>query len=348
MDPLSPRFAPSFVTQSSSLIDVGMHPDLGDPTNPALAANFINQIGNTPAGYSQSRSPLPTGSRTSRLLGTGASPPARRASRSASTGANGPRRPLRRRLQRAGERERARRRGRGRDQHAARRGRRNASGRVHLGRRRRRDPSTSSGSPPTPGGARASKSAARPQTTSPRRSCSGSTRAASRRRATRTCGRFSREAHTPAARRSESIATSINALARLAQNASRRSRSTATSSRSISSPQSRRLWYQDPAGTTTASGKSCSWSPTRSRTTRPSLTSAGAGAITRLRARHAGTVNDIADDCLGGVRHVLTNGIIYERPPVHARRGAARARSRAAPGSRRHRHVRPSRDYLGS
>jgi phage tail sheath protein FI len=61
MDPLSPRFAPSFVSQSSTLIDVEMHPDLGDPTNPALAANFINQIGNTPAGYSQSRLPLPTG-----------------------------------------------------------------------------------------------------------------------------------------------------------------------------------------------------------------------------------------------------------------------------------------------
>jgi phage tail sheath protein FI len=60
MDPTSSRFAPSFVTQSSSLIDVEMHPDLGDPMNPLLAGNFINQIANTPAGYSQSRRLLPT------------------------------------------------------------------------------------------------------------------------------------------------------------------------------------------------------------------------------------------------------------------------------------------------
>ena len=60
MDPASPRFAPSFVTQSSDLVTVAMHADLGDPTNPAAAGNFINQIANTPAGYSQSRCPLPT------------------------------------------------------------------------------------------------------------------------------------------------------------------------------------------------------------------------------------------------------------------------------------------------
>jgi phage tail sheath protein FI len=60
MDPASPRFAPSFVTQSSTLGDVDMHPDMGDPTNPTLAGNFINLLANTPAGYSQSRRPLPT------------------------------------------------------------------------------------------------------------------------------------------------------------------------------------------------------------------------------------------------------------------------------------------------
>jgi phage tail sheath protein FI len=60
MDPASPRFAPTFVTQSSSLVDVSMHGDLGDPSNPTLPANFINLLANTPAGYSQSRLPLPT------------------------------------------------------------------------------------------------------------------------------------------------------------------------------------------------------------------------------------------------------------------------------------------------
>lgn len=55
MMPTSPRFAPAFVTQSSKLIDLALHADMGDPTN---AASFINTIGNTPAGYSQSRRPF--------------------------------------------------------------------------------------------------------------------------------------------------------------------------------------------------------------------------------------------------------------------------------------------------
>ncbi len=52
MDPTSPRFAPAFVTQSSTLVGLSLHGDM-------LAADFINQIGNTPAAYSQSRAPLP-------------------------------------------------------------------------------------------------------------------------------------------------------------------------------------------------------------------------------------------------------------------------------------------------
>jgi phage tail sheath protein FI len=59
MRPTSPRFAPAFVTQSSKLIDLGIHSDMLAPnpagTDPALGTNYINLIGNTPAGYSQSR-----------------------------------------------------------------------------------------------------------------------------------------------------------------------------------------------------------------------------------------------------------------------------------------------------
>ena len=57
MMPTSPRFARDFVTQSSSLIDVELHSDMGDPTD---SASFINNIINTPAGYSQSRRPFIT------------------------------------------------------------------------------------------------------------------------------------------------------------------------------------------------------------------------------------------------------------------------------------------------
>jgi phage tail sheath protein FI len=52
MMPTSPRFAPAFVTQSSKLIDLTLHADMGDPTN---SGSYINTIANTPAGYSQSR-----------------------------------------------------------------------------------------------------------------------------------------------------------------------------------------------------------------------------------------------------------------------------------------------------
>lgn len=52
MDPTSPRFAPNFVTQSSLLIDLELDAGMGDPSNPA---SFINTIGNSFAGFSQSR-----------------------------------------------------------------------------------------------------------------------------------------------------------------------------------------------------------------------------------------------------------------------------------------------------
>jgi hypothetical protein len=55
MHPTSPRFAPAFVTQSSTLVDVALHADMGDPNS---ATSFINNIANTPAGYSQGRRPF--------------------------------------------------------------------------------------------------------------------------------------------------------------------------------------------------------------------------------------------------------------------------------------------------
>lgn len=55
MNPGSPRFAPAFVTQSSKLIDLTLHADMGDPHQ---AGSFINTLANTPAGYSQSRRPF--------------------------------------------------------------------------------------------------------------------------------------------------------------------------------------------------------------------------------------------------------------------------------------------------
>lgn len=56
MMPTSPRFAPDFVSQSSSLIDLKLHSDMEDP---GAAGSFINDLAtNTPAGYSQSRRPF--------------------------------------------------------------------------------------------------------------------------------------------------------------------------------------------------------------------------------------------------------------------------------------------------
>lgn len=55
MNPLSPRFAPSFVTQSSDLIELQLAVGMGDPTVPAA---FINAIANSFSGYSQGRRPL--------------------------------------------------------------------------------------------------------------------------------------------------------------------------------------------------------------------------------------------------------------------------------------------------
>jgi phage tail sheath protein FI len=50
MMPTSPRFAPPFVTQSSKLIDLALHADLGDPTVPGAVIHA-----ESPAGFSQSR-----------------------------------------------------------------------------------------------------------------------------------------------------------------------------------------------------------------------------------------------------------------------------------------------------
>lgn len=51
MNPRSPRFAPTFVTQSSKLIDLNLHADMGVMPNPA----FLTNPANTPLGFSQSR-----------------------------------------------------------------------------------------------------------------------------------------------------------------------------------------------------------------------------------------------------------------------------------------------------
>ncbi|MGH8051469.1 MAG: phage tail sheath family protein [Arenimonas sp.] len=55
MNPLSPRFAPAFVTQSSELIELRLNAAMGDPTLPGA---FINTLANSAAGYSQARFPL--------------------------------------------------------------------------------------------------------------------------------------------------------------------------------------------------------------------------------------------------------------------------------------------------
>jgi uncharacterized protein len=57
MSPTSPRFAPSFVSQSSALVELTLASGLGDPT---LPSSFINQIANSFSGFSQSRRPLGT------------------------------------------------------------------------------------------------------------------------------------------------------------------------------------------------------------------------------------------------------------------------------------------------
>src|SRR5262245_34835587 len=59
MNPFSSRFAPTFVTQSSQLIDLNLHADMtagGASATDPLA--FINVIANTPAGFSQARRPF--------------------------------------------------------------------------------------------------------------------------------------------------------------------------------------------------------------------------------------------------------------------------------------------------
>lgn len=51
MNPQSARFAPTFVTQSSKLIELKLHSDMGTMPNPS----FLNNKTNTPAGFSQSQ-----------------------------------------------------------------------------------------------------------------------------------------------------------------------------------------------------------------------------------------------------------------------------------------------------
>lgn len=53
MNPLSPRFAPRFVSQSSKLIDLAV--DAANMGNPDLPAAAMNQLANTPTGFSQSQ-----------------------------------------------------------------------------------------------------------------------------------------------------------------------------------------------------------------------------------------------------------------------------------------------------
>jgi phage tail sheath protein FI len=59
MNPFSPRFAPTFVTQSSKLIDLNLHADmLNGGTSATDPAAFINQNASSPPGFSQSRRPV--------------------------------------------------------------------------------------------------------------------------------------------------------------------------------------------------------------------------------------------------------------------------------------------------
>ncbi len=57
MNPLFPRFAPAFVTQSSELIELRLNAAMGDPTFPGAPIN-TTAAGNFIAGYSQARRPL--------------------------------------------------------------------------------------------------------------------------------------------------------------------------------------------------------------------------------------------------------------------------------------------------
>src|SRR6185369_15362029 len=59
MNPFSPRFAPTFVTQSSKLIDLNLHADmLAGGTSATDPAAFINQNASTSPGFSQWRRPV--------------------------------------------------------------------------------------------------------------------------------------------------------------------------------------------------------------------------------------------------------------------------------------------------
>ena len=56
MNPFSPRFAPTFVSQSSNLIDLKLHADmLGAATSATDPTAFINQAASTSPGFSESR-----------------------------------------------------------------------------------------------------------------------------------------------------------------------------------------------------------------------------------------------------------------------------------------------------
>ena len=68
MNPFSPRFAPTFVSQSSTLIDLALHADmLAGGASAVDPLSFINKIASTPAGFSQGRRPF-VGNNTAGLL----------------------------------------------------------------------------------------------------------------------------------------------------------------------------------------------------------------------------------------------------------------------------------------
>lgn len=60
MDPSSQHYAPAFVTQSSELVELKLSAAMLAPAldEPPTAASFINQLGNSLAGFSQARRPL--------------------------------------------------------------------------------------------------------------------------------------------------------------------------------------------------------------------------------------------------------------------------------------------------
>ena len=55
MNPTAARFAPTFVTASSQLIELDLDASLGDPKN---SASYYNNIAHSFAGFSVSRRPL--------------------------------------------------------------------------------------------------------------------------------------------------------------------------------------------------------------------------------------------------------------------------------------------------